>query len=172
MSAPFLAGFTSSGIAAGSMAAGIQSAIGSVAAGSGFAFMQSLAATTLIGTALPVAAAGVAVAGTATAGILLHKHIKKIKSKNKDQYGLPSNNAKIAESVEGNTLSDDDKMIDLTQNGNGLPPSYDADVSYVENNQLQDTVDILPPAYKENARSFSNDTSPPGYDFINDSVSG
>ena len=145
------------------MAAGIQSAIGSVTAGSGFAFMQSLAATTLIGTALPVAAAGVAVAGTATAGILLHKHIKKIKSKNKDQYGLPSNNAKIAESVEGNTLSDDDKMIDLTQNGNELPPSYDADVSYV---------DILPPAYEENARSFSNDTSPPGYDFINDSVSG
>ena len=40
-----LAGFTSSIIAAGSVAAGVQSGIGSVAAGSGFAIAQSLGAT-------------------------------------------------------------------------------------------------------------------------------
>lgn len=38
-------GFTTSGVAGGSVAAGIQAGIGSVAAGSGFAVMQSLAAT-------------------------------------------------------------------------------------------------------------------------------
>ena len=42
------AGFTSSGIAAGSIAAGIQSVIGNVAAGSTFATLQSLGATGVI----------------------------------------------------------------------------------------------------------------------------
>jgi hypothetical protein len=48
------AGFTSSGIAAGSVAAGIQAGIGNVAAGSAFAFAQSLGATAVFTTALPV----------------------------------------------------------------------------------------------------------------------
>ena len=55
-SAPYLAGFTSSGIAGGSLAAAIQAAIGNVAAGSAFAFLQSLGASTIFGT--PLGAAG------------------------------------------------------------------------------------------------------------------
>ena len=54
-----MAGFTSSGVAAGSAAAAVQAGIGNVAAGSAFATMQSLAATTVVGTV------GAAVAGTA-----------------------------------------------------------------------------------------------------------
>ena len=42
------AGFTSTGIAAGSIAAAIQSAIGNVAAGSTFATLQSLGAKSVI----------------------------------------------------------------------------------------------------------------------------
>ena len=59
---PYIAGFTSSGVAGGSAAAAVQSAIGNVAAGSAFSFLQSVGATTLIGTAgAPVfGAAGVA----------------------------------------------------------------------------------------------------------------
>lgn len=41
----FAAGFTTSGVAAGSIAAGIQSSIGLVQVGSAFAGMQSLGAT-------------------------------------------------------------------------------------------------------------------------------
>ena len=71
----------SSGVAAGSAAAGIQSVIGNVAAGSWFAVLQSIAATTFIGTALQAAIAVGAVAGTrtVTSGVLLHKHLKKKK---------------------------------------------------------------------------------------------
>ena len=78
-SVPFLAGFTTSGIAATSMAAGAQSAVGCVTAGSGIAFFQSLAATTIIGTAFPAVVAGAAVAGTVAAGTVLYKHITKEK---------------------------------------------------------------------------------------------
>jgi hypothetical protein len=43
-----VAGFTSTGIAAGSIAAGVQAGIGNVAAGSAFAVLQSMGATGLI----------------------------------------------------------------------------------------------------------------------------
>jgi Interferon-induced 6-16 family len=43
-----LAGFTASGIASGSIAASVQSAIGEVAAGSLFAYLQSLGASGVI----------------------------------------------------------------------------------------------------------------------------
>ena len=43
-------GFTASGVAAGSMAAGLQATIGNVAAGTAFAAAQSLAATGMIAT--------------------------------------------------------------------------------------------------------------------------
>ena len=65
---PFLAGFTSTGVVAGSTAAAIQSTIGSVAAGSWFATMQSLAATTIIGTAAPLVLAGVGAAALVGTG--------------------------------------------------------------------------------------------------------
>ena len=61
MAAPYLAGFTSSGVAAGSAAAIVQSGIGNVAAGSVFATMQSVAATSVLGTV------GAAVVGAAAA---------------------------------------------------------------------------------------------------------
>lgn len=47
-------GFTASGVAARSIAAGIQAGIGNVSAGSAFAGMQSIAATGALTTALPV----------------------------------------------------------------------------------------------------------------------
>ena len=61
-----MAGFTSSGVAAGSVAAGIQAGIGNVAAGSVFAGLQSVAATTVLGTAAaPVIGAAGVVGGVA-----------------------------------------------------------------------------------------------------------
>jgi len=58
------AGFTPSGIAAGSIAASVQSTIGNVAAGSAFAGLQSLGASgTLVSSG--AIGAGVAVAGVA-----------------------------------------------------------------------------------------------------------
>lgn len=67
-----LAGFTTAGVAAGSMAASIQAGIGNVAAGSMFALLQSLGAVGLTtGTvATAGAAAGVAGAGAAVVDIL------------------------------------------------------------------------------------------------------
>ena len=84
-SIPFVMGFTSTGVAAGSTAAGIQAGIGSVAAGSWFATLQSIAATTLIGTAAPVVAAGAAFAATAACGYALYSH-----KKSKGQSTSPS----------------------------------------------------------------------------------
>ena len=56
------AGFTSSGIAAGSIAAGIQAGIGNVVAGSAFATLQSLGATSVIA-GLGIAGGAVSVVG-------------------------------------------------------------------------------------------------------------
>ena len=79
---PFLAGFTSTGVVAGSTAAAIQSTIGSVAAGSWFATMQSLAATTIIGTAAPLVLAGVGAAAlVGTGAYVINKEIKRDKSR-------------------------------------------------------------------------------------------
>ena len=79
---PFLAGFTTTGVVAGSAAAAAQAAIGNVVAGTWFATLQSIAATTFIGTvAAPVLGAGAvvigvaAIAGTVTA--VVHKNKKK-----------------------------------------------------------------------------------------------
>ena len=58
-----LAGFTSAGIAGGSIAAGIQSSIGAVTAGSAFATLQSLGATGTIAAIGYGSAATAAVAG-------------------------------------------------------------------------------------------------------------
>ena len=66
-SVPILMGFGTAGIVGGSIAAGIQSAIGNVAAGSLFAIFQSagasgiLASTALAGGTTAAAASGVAV---------------------------------------------------------------------------------------------------------------
>ena len=59
--ASWMAGFTSSGVAAGSAAAGVQAVIGNVVAGSWFAALQSAGATTVLGTAAApvIGAAGV-----------------------------------------------------------------------------------------------------------------
>ena len=64
VSAPFLAGFTSGGVAAGSAAAAAQATIGNVVAGSAFSMAQNVAATTVLGTAAaPVLGVGLVVGG-------------------------------------------------------------------------------------------------------------
>ena len=55
---PYVAGFTSAGVAAASSAAAAQAVIGNVVAGSGFAALQSVAATTAVGTCAPLVVAG------------------------------------------------------------------------------------------------------------------
>ncbi len=60
-SIPIILGFGTAGVAAGSVAAGIQSTIGNVAAGSLFAITQSAAAS---GTFVTAAVCGGAAAGT------------------------------------------------------------------------------------------------------------
>ena len=62
-SVPWFLGWTSTGVAVGSAAAGIQSTIGAVAAGSSFAWLQSVAATTVLGTPVGAVGAGVVAAG-------------------------------------------------------------------------------------------------------------
>ena len=65
-STPWLTGFTSGGVAAGSIAAGVQAGIGNVVAGSAFSALQSVAATTVLGTAAaPVLGAAGVVGGVA-----------------------------------------------------------------------------------------------------------
>ena len=56
-------GFTSSGVAAGSIAAGLQAGIGNVVAGSAFAAAQSLAATGAIATIGATGGVALVVAG-------------------------------------------------------------------------------------------------------------
>ena len=68
-----IAGFTSSGIAAGSKVAAIQSSIGSVTSGSAFATLQSLGATGTIATVGTVGLAVGGVVGVGYAGYKLHK---------------------------------------------------------------------------------------------------
>jgi len=59
-SIPWAIGFTKAGVAAGSVAAGVQSGMaGVVAAGSTFATLQSVAATTLAGTPVGAVVGGV-----------------------------------------------------------------------------------------------------------------
>ena len=65
----YLAGFTSSGIAAGSIAAGVQSTIGNVAAGSLFATMTSIGMTSV----LPLAIGAGTVVGLTAGSISLFK---------------------------------------------------------------------------------------------------
>ncbi|XP_067944211.1 interferon alpha-inducible protein 27-like protein 2A isoform X2 [Watersipora subatra] len=65
-------GFTAGGVAAGSIAAAIQSVIGNVAAGSVFAALQSAGAVGIAGAATAGAAATATVgAGAAVAGALI-----------------------------------------------------------------------------------------------------
>lgn len=71
----FAAGFTTSGVAAGSIAAGIQSSIGLVQVGSAFAGMQSLGAT---GAVLTVGAP-IAIGVGATIGVAYG--VKKYRSR-------------------------------------------------------------------------------------------
>ena len=63
---PILLGFGSAGIVAGSVAAGIQSAIGNVAAGSAFAWLTSLGMTGTLATTATVGGA-VGIGGAAGA---------------------------------------------------------------------------------------------------------
>ena len=62
-SVPALMGFTASGIAAGSTAAGMQAGAGNVAAGSTFAFLQSVGASGTLFTGTWASTAGAAVGG-------------------------------------------------------------------------------------------------------------
>ena len=62
-----IVGFSSGGVVAGSIAAGVQSSIGNVAAGSMFATLQSIGA---IG-GLPLVAKGAVTAGAAVVGAIL-----------------------------------------------------------------------------------------------------
>ena len=78
ISAPYLAGFTSSGIAVGSAAAASQAAVGNVVAGSTFAAVQSVAATTFIGTAAAPVLGAVAIVGGA-ALVVRHIHAKNLR---------------------------------------------------------------------------------------------
>lgn len=57
------AGFTGSGVAAGSVAAGVQAGIGNVAAGSTFAALQSIGATGVIAASLPFTVVAGAIGG-------------------------------------------------------------------------------------------------------------
>ena len=61
-------GFTTAGVAAGSVAAGLQAGIGNVVAGSAFAIAQSLGMSAVFATAIPV---GAAVAAVGVAASLL-----------------------------------------------------------------------------------------------------
>ena len=120
-------GFTSSGVAAGSAAAAIQSSIGSVAAGSGFAAMQSIAATTAIGTALPVAVAGVAVIGTAASGLMLYSHLKKKKEKKSREAEASLRYVKPAfGDTDGKILGgSDDELVEDSDFGQVKLPDYE-----------------------------------------------
>ena len=69
-------GFTSAGIAAASIAAGIQAGIGSVAAGSLFAIVQSLAATGVVFFFEVFAAIGLGIA-VIFGAYKLYKYLKK-----------------------------------------------------------------------------------------------
>ena len=62
---PFMAGFTTAGVAAGSAAAAFQAVIGNVVAGSVFSVLQYVGATTVLGT---VAGPVIAVVGTVACG--------------------------------------------------------------------------------------------------------
>ncbi|KAF8459879.1 hypothetical protein BDZ91DRAFT_740978 [Kalaharituber pfeilii] len=71
LSAPILAaiGFTTEGVAAGSMAALVQARIGNVAAGSLFAWLQSIGATGVLSTIGPVFAAALSTVTAAWYGL-------------------------------------------------------------------------------------------------------
>jgi len=68
-------GFTSSGVAAASTAAGIQAGIGNVAAGSLFATIQSLAATGVVATVGVVGGVGLGI-GAVYGGIKGYQYLK------------------------------------------------------------------------------------------------
>ena len=74
-------GFTSAGVALGSIAAGVQSGLGVVGAGSAFAALQSLGATGLIAA---TGVAGLVVGATALAGYGVYKLINHWKNKADD----------------------------------------------------------------------------------------
>ena len=71
------AGFTSSGIGAGTIAAGIQSSIGSVAGGSTFAIAQSLGATGTFTTIGVTGGIGLLAVGGAYRGYKLYQQFSK-----------------------------------------------------------------------------------------------
>lgn len=73
-----LIGFTSSGIGAGTMAAGMQAGVGNVVAGSAFAGMQSLGATGVFFGLGAVGGVGL-VAGGVYGGVKLYQHLKNKK---------------------------------------------------------------------------------------------
>ncbi len=66
-SVPILMGFGTAGIAAASIAAGIQSGIGNVAAGSLFAFFQSLGASGILASTAVAGGTAAAIGGGAAA---------------------------------------------------------------------------------------------------------
>jgi hypothetical protein len=71
-----VAGFTSSGIAAGSVAAGMQATIGNVVGGSAFAAAQSLGATGVFATLGAASGIGLGVCAV-YGGYKLYKHMTK-----------------------------------------------------------------------------------------------
>ena len=64
-SATYVAGFTSNGVLAWSIAAAIQSTIGNVGVGTAFSILQSIGATTVLGTVAAPIVGGVAIVGGA-----------------------------------------------------------------------------------------------------------
>ena len=80
-------GFTNSGVAAGSLAATIQSGIGSVVAGSSFATMQTIGATTLLGTGVGL---GIGAAIGVTYGAV--KLVKHVSGKSREEESASSSN--------------------------------------------------------------------------------
>jgi len=86
-SVPWLIGFTNSGVAAGSLAATIQSGIGSVVAGSSFATMQTIGATTLLGTGVGL---GIGAAIGVTYGAI--KLVKHVSGKSQEEDTASSSN--------------------------------------------------------------------------------
>ena len=76
-------GFTSSGIAAGSIAAGIQSQLGSVAAGSAFSVAQSLGAKGVLVTMTSASVVIIIVGGGGYLGYKIYKKRKEEEAKAK-----------------------------------------------------------------------------------------
>ncbi|GFH55933.1 hypothetical protein CTEN210_12409 [Chaetoceros tenuissimus] len=97
---PMVVGFSTAGIAAGSIAAAWQASIGNVAAGSAFATLQSLGAT-------GVFAAGAGTGATATTGAFVAEKVSKKKHSEGNQGDEADKEGGTEECDEPETMSQD-----------------------------------------------------------------